>query len=74
MSRARARKEERWDRLRHFLRARGVTLLSAGLDESPIAYKDIERVMAAQADLVRVLARFTPRIVKMAPDGERPED
>lgn len=40
----------------------------------PHAYKDIESVMAAQSDLVRPLARFTPRLVKMAPDGERPED
>lgn len=74
MSRAKARKTERWDRLREFLRDRGVNLLSAGLDESPIAYKDIDRVMAAQTDLVRTIGRFTPRIVKMAPDGERAED
>jgi tRNA-splicing ligase RtcB (3'-phosphate/5'-hydroxy nucleic acid ligase) len=31
-------------------------------------------VMAAQADLVRVLGRFDPKLVKMAPAGERPED
>jgi hypothetical protein len=30
--------------------------------------------MAAQSDLVEVLAEFMPRIVKMAPHGERPED
>jgi tRNA-splicing ligase RtcB len=30
--------------------------------------------MAAQQDLVEVVARFDPRIVKMAPDGEPPED
>jgi tRNA-splicing ligase RtcB len=30
--------------------------------------------MAAQTDLVDVIARFDPRIVKMAPAGERPED
>jgi tRNA-splicing ligase RtcB len=33
-----------------FLRERGVTLLSAGLDEVPMAYKDIDEVMAAQSD------------------------
>ena len=48
--------------------------LFAGLDESPLAYKDIEEVMKAQAELVRRVARFTPRIVKMARAGERPED
>ena len=30
--------------------------------------------MAAQADLVEPVARFDPRLVKMAPAGERPED
>jgi tRNA-splicing ligase RtcB len=30
--------------------------------------------MAAQQDLVEVLAEFTPRLVKMAPSGERAED
>jgi hypothetical protein len=30
--------------------------------------------MNAQADLVELLARFDPRIVKMAAAGERPED
>jgi tRNA-splicing ligase RtcB len=30
--------------------------------------------MSAQADLVEVIARFNPRIVKMAPAGEKPED
>ncbi len=53
---------------------RGVELLSAGLDEVPMAYRDIGEVMAAQTDLVDILARFVPRIVKMAPAGERPED
>ena len=49
-------------------------LLSAGLDEVPGVYKDIEAVMAAQRDLVDVLGRFDPKIVKMCPAGERPED
>ena len=53
---------------------RGVTLLSAGLDEVPMAYKDIDSVMAAQRDLVEAVARFEPRLVKMAPGGEAPED
>jgi len=30
--------------------------------------------MAAQNDLVTVLGRFDPKLVKMAPSGERPED
>ena len=38
-----------------------------------MVYKDIDEVMAAQADLVESLARFQPSIVKMAPAGERPD-
>ena len=34
----------------------------------------IDEVMAAQRDLVEPLARFEPRLVKMAPSGEPPED
>lgn len=49
-----------------YLQERGVTLLGGGLDESPQAYKDIESVIAAQSDLVEVVAKFTPRIVRMA--------
>jgi tRNA-splicing ligase RtcB len=39
-----------------------------------MAYKDIDEVMAAQRDLVEPLARFEPRLVKMAGGGEPPED
>jgi tRNA-splicing ligase RtcB len=74
MSRTKAKETFTWDAAQRFLRERGVTLLSAGLDEVPMAYKDIDEVMAAQGDLVEPLARFHPRLVKMAPSGEPPED
>jgi tRNA-splicing ligase RtcB len=74
MSRTKAKELFTWDMARQLLRTRGVTLLSAGLDEVPMAYKDIDEVMAAQEDLVEPLARFEPRLVKMAPSGEPPED
>ena len=74
MSRTKAKQTFRWDTAQKFLRERGVTLLSAGLDEVPMAYKDIDEVMAAQSDLVEPIARFEPRLVKMAPGGEPPED
>jgi tRNA-splicing ligase RtcB (3'-phosphate/5'-hydroxy nucleic acid ligase) len=48
MSRTKAKALFTWDAAQQFLRERGVTLLSAGLDEVPMAYKDIEQVMAAQ--------------------------
>ncbi|NIM00616.1 MAG: RtcB family protein [Acidobacteria bacterium] len=74
MSRTQAKKTLHWRDANEQLAAKGVKLLSAGLDEVPAVYKDIDEVMAAQSDLVEPLARFQPRIVKMAPPGERPED
>ncbi len=74
ISRSQAKKTLQWRDARALLDARGVTVMSAGLDEVPMVYKDIEEVMAAQADLVASLARFHPKLVKMAPAGERPED
>jgi tRNA-splicing ligase RtcB (3'-phosphate/5'-hydroxy nucleic acid ligase) len=74
MSRTKAKAAFTWRHVQPLLRERGVTLLSAGLDEVPMAYKDIDEVMAAQRDLVEPLARFEPRLVKMAPGGEPPED
>ncbi len=74
MSRTKAKQKFTWDQAQRFLQERGVTLLSAGLDEVPMAYKDIDAVMAAQDDLVERLARFEPKLVKMAPSGEPPED
>ncbi len=74
MSRKKAMRSLNWQDANRMLRQRGVTLISAGLDEVPYVYKNIEEVMAAQTDLVDIVARFDPRLVKMAPQGERPED
>ena len=74
MSRKAANEKFNWKEVNRFLRERGVTLISAGLDEVPMAYKNIREVMAAQSDLVTVLGQFDPKLVKMAPSGERPED
>ena len=63
-----------WSATKKLLAERGVDLLSAGLDEVPGVYKDIASVMAAQTDLVDVLGRFDPKIVKMCPAGEKAED
>ena len=52
-----------------YLKERGVTLLGGGLDESPQAYKPIEKIIAAQQELVDVLGKFTPRIVRMADEA-----
>ena len=74
MSRTEARKRFTWDDARPLLAERGVELVSGDLDEVPMAYKDIHSVMAAQSDLVETLGSFLPRMVKMAPAGEKPED
>jgi len=74
MSRTKATKTLNWEDAKAFLADRKVELLSAGLDEVPAVYKDINKVMAAQSDLVEPLASFQPRMVRMAKAGERPED
>lgn len=74
MSRTRAMQSFTWSAVRKQLAETGVELLSAGLDESPGVYKDIHAVMAAQTDLVEVLGRFDPKLVKMCPAGDRAED
>ena len=74
MSRTQAAKTFDWKKVNAFLREKGVTLISAGLDEVPMVYKNIHKVMADQHDLVTILGQFDPKLVKMAPHGERAED
>lgn len=74
MSRKKATETYTWASAKKMLADAGVTVLSAGVDEVPMVYKNIHEVMKAQRDLVETLARFDPKIVKMAPSGERPED
>ncbi len=74
MSRTQAKKTFSWKEAAKILKDRGVTLMEAGLDEVPMVYKDIDDVMRSQEDLVEKLARFFPRLVKMSPGHERPED
>jgi len=74
MSRKKAKESFTWSETKKLLRDREVELISADIDEAPMVYRDIDKVMAAQDDLVEKVARFFPRIVKMAPAGERAED
>lgn len=69
MSRTQATKTLKWRDAHAFLAERGVTLISAGIDEVPAVYKDIQAVMRAQADLVEPVAQFQPKLVRMAKDG-----
>ncbi len=74
MSRRQAKMTYRWAHLKDHLKQRGVEVISAGIDEAPMVYKDIHQVMSQQQDLVEPIARFDPRLVKMAPEGEKAED
>ena len=69
MSRTQAIKTITKNEMQAILKDNGVTLIGAGKDEAPMAYKDIHQVMAAQTDLVDVIAHFTPKMVRMADDG-----
>jgi tRNA-splicing ligase RtcB len=51
-----------------------VRVLSAGADEVPGVYKNIHDVMRQQHDLVDIVARFDPKVVKMCGDGSQAED
>jgi tRNA-splicing ligase RtcB len=71
MSRTQAIKSITPNEMKAILKDHGVTLIGAGLDEAPMAYKDINLVMEAQKELVDVVAKFTPKLVRMADDGSR---
>ncbi|MBR9801048.1 RtcB family protein [bacterium] len=74
MSRTKAKSQFNFGSIRKTLRERGIDVLSAGADEVPGVYKNIEAVMAEQQDLVTPIARFDPKLVKMCGDGSRAED
>lgn len=74
MSRRKAIESFTWGQVKKLLAEAGVELLSAGLDEVPGVYKNIDAVMQAQQDLVEILGKFMPRLVKMCPPGEKAED
>ena len=65
LSRAEAKRTLTRSDLKKVLKNHGVTLIGAGMDEAPMAYKDINRVMAHQTDLIDVVGMFTPKIVRM---------
>jgi tRNA-splicing ligase RtcB len=71
MSRTLALKSVTHNKLNELLASKGVKLLGGGLDEAPMAYKDIHEVMKAQEELVEMVGLFYPKIVKM--DGAVPK-
>jgi len=65
MSRSKARQSYTGSEMRKVLSREGVTLIGGGVDEAPVAYKDLEEVMRYQQDLVETIGKFTPKIVRM---------
>jgi tRNA-splicing ligase RtcB len=53
-----------------WLQSRGVMLIGADLDESPMAYRRLPDVLAHHADSIRVLHTLRPFAVAMAGEGE----
>ena len=74
MSRKQAKDYFSWHATKANLETRGITVLSAAADEVPGVYKDIDEVMASQQDLVEKVARFEPKIVKMAGENDGPAE
>lgn len=68
MSRTKAKQTILPGHVNKFLKEAGVELIGSGLDEAPMAYKDIHQVMNHQKELVEVLGSFMPRIVRMCGD------
>jgi tRNA-splicing ligase RtcB len=71
MSRTKAIQNITPEEMKAILAENNVSLIGAGLDEAPMAYKDINMVMASQKELVDVVAKFTPKMVRMADDGSK---
>jgi tRNA-splicing ligase RtcB (3'-phosphate/5'-hydroxy nucleic acid ligase) len=65
MSRSKALQSITQNALKEELQKHQVKLLGGGLDEAPFAYKDINLVMQSQQELVDIVGKFTPKIVKM---------
>jgi tRNA-splicing ligase RtcB len=73
MSRTKAKQAITVDMMRQNLKEAGVELIGSGLDEAPMAYKDIRKVMKAQEDLVDIVGVFQPKIVRMCGDVDYKE-
>ncbi len=69
MSRSKAMNSFTQYEVKKFLNEKEVSLIGGDLDEAPMVYKDIDKVMLAQEDLVEILAKFHPKVVRMA-DGK----
>jgi tRNA-splicing ligase RtcB len=65
MSRKRAKENMTASGLKKILAEAGVSLIGGSVEENPHAYKDINRVIAAQQELIEIQGKFWPKIVRM---------
>jgi tRNA-splicing ligase RtcB (3'-phosphate/5'-hydroxy nucleic acid ligase) len=70
MSRTKAKQSIPYKQVQAFLAQAGVEVIGSGLDEAPMAYKDIHQVMDYQKELVHVHGSFMPKIVRMCGDDK----
>jgi tRNA-splicing ligase RtcB len=74
MSRSQAKNSITNKMVRQVLEKNNITLLGGGVDEAPMVYKDIHKVMHYQQSLVDIVGEFHPRIVRMCGDDSPAED
>ena len=65
MSRQKAKESFTQSALKKTLSAAGVQLIGGSVEEASLAYKNIERVMDFQKELVEIQGKFMPKIVRM---------
>ncbi|AMO20031.1 RtcB family protein [Flavobacterium columnare] len=64
-SRAKCKAKFTQSDIKKVLKDKEVDLIGGSIDEAPMAYKDIHKVMALQEELVEVLGTFTPKFVRI---------
>ncbi len=67
-SRTKAKQTFTRSAMREQLKHKGITLIGGGTDEAPLAYKDIDKIIEKQGQLLKVEGTFLPQIVRMAKD------
>jgi tRNA-splicing ligase RtcB len=68
MSRQKAKDTMTVSGMKKLLNNAGVTLVGGSVEENPTAYKDIEKVISAQRELVDIQGKFVPRVARMNKD------
>lgn len=65
LSRSKCKQSFTQSDIRNVLNQHHVSLIGGNVDEAPMAYKDIHKVMSSQQNLVKVMGSFLPKVVRM---------